>query len=346
MVASPDPRLFIRERRDRWQELETLLERSRGRRKRQLSAVELEELGRHYRQVTSDLAIARRDFPNERVRTYLEQLVGRAHPAIYHRPTSQWQSVTHFVRRGFPRAFREAGPYTAVAFAALAIPFLLALVLTLIDPTIGRIILPPGALVDKIEQGQSWMQIARGDRGLASSFIMANNIRVAIFAFAGGIAFGLVTVLVLAQNGVTLGATAGLAIQHGLGGALISFVSPHGGIEMTVIFISGGAGLRVGYALLRPGLVSRRQALTNAAQRAIPLLIGCVPLLMIAGTLEGFVSPSGIPKFPKFVIGALALTCLYSYLLLAGRGDDASEPAATSGESTTAHSLDRAFVSR
>jgi uncharacterized membrane protein SpoIIM required for sporulation len=319
LSASSDPRSFIRERRERWQELEALLQRTRGRRQRPLSADEVEALGRHYRQVTSDLAIARRDFPHERVRHYLEQLVGRAHPAVYHRSTSQWQSVTHFVRRGFPQAFRDAGPYTALAFAALALPFVLALILTLVDPTVGRIILPPGQLVDKIEQGQSWMEISRGDRGLASSFIMTNNIRVAIIAFAGGIAFGLATLLVLVQNGVVLGATTGLAIKHGLGGALISFVSPHGGIEMTVIFIAGGAGLRIGHSLLRPGLVSRRQALTTSAQRAIPLLFGCVPLLMIAGTLEGFVSPSGIPHLAKFLIGALALILLYTYLLLAGR---------------------------
>ena len=303
----------------------------------------MEALGRHYRQVTSDLAIARRDYPDDRVRQYLEQLVGRAHPAIYHRSASQWQSVTGFARRGFPRAFRDAAPYTVVAFAAVAVPFLLALVLTLVDPTVGRIILPPGALVDKIEQGQSWMVIARGDRGLAASFIMTNNIRVAIFAFAGGITFGLGTLLVLLQNGVTLGATAGLAIHHGLGGSLISFVSPHGGIEMSVIFIAGGAGLRIGYALLRPGLLSRRMALTTAAQRAIPLLSGCVPLLMIAGTLEGFVSPSGIPHLAKFVIGAVALILLYTYLLLAGRGsDDLMDQTSAS----TAQSLDRAFVSR
>jgi len=300
-------------------------------------------LGRHYRQVTSDLAIARRDFPNDRVRQYLEQLVGRAHPTIYHRSASQWQSVTGFVRRGFPRAFREAGPFTAVAAAAVALPFLLALFLTLVDPTIGRIILPPGALVDKIEQGQSWMEISRGDRGLASSFIMTNNIRVAIFAFAGGIAFGLVTLLVLLQNGVMLGATAGLALHHGLGGALVSFVAPHGGIEMTVIFIAGGAGLRIGYALLRPGLVSRRLALTTASQRAIPLLSGCVPLLMIAGTLEGFVSPSGIPHLAKFAIGAIALILLYSYLLLAGRGSDLPVDETSAA---IAQSLDRALVSR
>ncbi len=320
LSGSSDPRSFIRDRRARWQELESLLERTRDRRKkRRLSSDDLESLGHLYRQITSDLAIARRDFPRDRVRQYLEQLIGQAHPIIYHREARQWHSLTRFFTHGFPRAFRQAGPYTFVAFSLLLIPFVLTIVLTLVDPTIGRMILPAGDLVDKIEQGQSWMQIARGDRGLASSFIMTNNIRVAFFAFAGGILFGLGTVVALVENGLLLGATAGLAIRHGLGGTLIGFVSPHGGIEMTVIFISGGAGLRIGHALLSPGLVSRRAALTAAASKAVPLLFGCVPLLVIAGALEGFVSPSGIPRLAKFLIGAIALILLYSYVLGAGR---------------------------
>ena len=301
--------------------METLISRSRGRRKRrQLTASDIESLGRLYRQITSDLAIARRDFPNEQVRHYLEQLVGRAHPVVYQHESRQFRTFLRFFTHRFPRAFREAGPYTFAAFSIMLIPFALTLVLTLIDPIVGREILPAGALVDKIEQGQSWMQISRGDRGLAASFIMSNNIRVAFVAFAGGILFGIGTVVALVANGLILGATTGLAIQHGLGGDLISFVSPHGGIEMTVIFMAGGTGLRVGHALLNPGLLTRRAALSNAANTAITLVIGSVPLLMIAGTIEGFVSPSGIPHVAKFAIGIVALVCLYSYLLRAGRG--------------------------
>ena len=325
--------------------METLLSRSRGRRTRRLTASDIESLGRFYRQITSDLAIARRDFPNEQVRQYLEQLVGRAHPVIYQHESRQWSTFRRFFTHRFPRAFREAGPYTFAAFSILLIPFALTLVLTLIDPTVGREILPAGALVDKIEQGQSWMQISRGDRGLAASFIMSNNIRVAFVAFAGGILFGVGTVVALVANGLILGATSGLAIQHGLGGDLISFVSPHGGIEMTVIFMAGGTGLRIGHALLNPGLLSRGAALSKAASTAITLVFGSVPLLMIAGTLEGFVSPSGIPYVAKFAVGIIALVFLYSYLLGAGR-DATQEEASPIAPPMPVHSRARAFVSR
>lgn len=338
----------MHERRDRWHETESLLSRVRGGSTNRFAAGDLERLGRLYRQLTSDLAIARRDYPAEPMRQYLEQLAGRVHPVIYHREARQWSSIVHFVTHRFPRAFREATPYTFLAFSLTFIPFALSIVLTIVNPTVGRVILPPGGLVDKIEQGQSWMQIARGDRGLASSFIMTNNIRVAFVAFAGGILFGLGTVAALVENGLVLGATAGLAIRYGLGGALISFVSPHGGIEMTVIFVSGGAGLRMGQALLFPGLQTRRRALSIAASKSVVLLFGCVPLLVIAGTLEGFVSPSGIPYVAKFVIGAIALLCLYGYLLGAGR--TASQPTRPDSETTEptplAQSRERALVSR
>lgn len=324
------------------------MSRVRGGSTRRLAAGDLERLGRLYRQLTSDLAIARRDYPDEPVRQYLEQLVGLVHPIVYHREARQWSSIVHFFSHRFPRAFREAAPYTFLAFSLMLIPFALTIVLTLIDPTVGRVILPPGGLVDKIEQGQSWMQIARGDRGLASSFIMTNNIRVAFLAFAGGILFGLGTVAALVENGLVLGATAGLAIRYGLGGALVSFVSPHGGIEMTVIFVSGGAGLRIGHALLSPGLQTRRRALSIAASKSVVLLFGCVPLLVIAGAIEGFVSPSGIPYAAKFVVGAIALVLLYAYLLGAGRTE--SQPIHPDSETVEptphAHSRERALVSR
>ncbi len=315
---------FVAARRDRWSRLEALLGRARKTDIHRLDAAELEEMGRLYRQVSSDLAIARRDFPTDRVTRYLEQLAGRAHPAVYRREAAEWQAVGRFFAGGFPRAFREAGSYTAIAFALFALPFVATLLATRIDPMVGRMVLPPGPLIDQIERGQSWLDIAGPSRGLMASLIMTNNMQVAFLAFAGGVAFGLGTVYVLVQNGLTTGAVAGLASVYGLGEALGGFVAAHSGIELTVIFIAGGAGLRLGHALLAPGLLPRRTALTAAARRAVTLLFGCIPLLAAAGTLEGFVSPSGLPVSAKLAIGATATLALYAYLLFTGRGSPES----------------------
>jgi uncharacterized membrane protein SpoIIM required for sporulation len=130
---------------------------------------------------------------------------------------------------------------------------------------------------------------------------------------------GLLTVYVLIFNGLLLGAIAGLCQAYGLGQALWSFVLPHGVTELSVIFVAGGSGLMLGHAILRPGLLRRSDALAAAARRAVRLLFGCMALLVVAGTIEGFVSPSDLPVWAKYGIGALSGLALYGYWLLAGR---------------------------
>lgn len=309
---------FVASRRARWERLEELLALARKRGYR-LSAADLEELGRLYRQATSDLAIARRDFPRDRVTGYVAQLVGRAHPVVYRREAGNWAEIGRFFAQSFPRAFREAAPYTVLAFVLFVVPFAAAFVATQVDPLAGRIILPASPLVDQIERGKSWLDVEGSERSLMASFVMTNNIQVAFLAFAGGVLLGLGSVFVLVYNGLTLGAVSGLANAHGLGATVGSFVVAHGEIELTVVVTVGGAGLRLGHAILAPGLLSRGAALTDATRRAAQLLFGCVPLLVVAGILEGFVSPSALPPAAKIAIGAIATVALYSYLLGAGR---------------------------
>lgn len=292
-----------------------------------MSASELEDLGRLYRQATSDLAIARRDFPRDRVTRYLESLVSRAHPIVYRPEGGQMAAVGRFVTTGYPRAFRESGRYIVASFALFAIPFLLALGLSLADPTAARVVLPDSPFVDQVERGETWLEIQGTQRASMASFVATNNIQVAFMAFAGGALFGLGSVYVLVNNGLSIGAVAGLAGNYGLGDDLGAFVSPHGGIELTVIFITGGAGLLLGDAMLRPGLLTRRQSLVQAGQRAIYLVFGCVPLLLIAGTFEGFVSSSGLPDAGKYLVGACNLAWLYAWLLGAGREPGSELPA-------------------
>jgi uncharacterized membrane protein SpoIIM required for sporulation len=310
---------FVARRRPGWERLERLVGRaSRG--THGLSADEIEELGRLYRRATSDLAVARRDFPDDPLAAYLEQLVARGHPAVYRRPRTDWRAPARFFATEFPRAFRESWRYTLVAFALFALPFAAAFAVTQVEPVNGRVIVSSRPFVEQVERGESWLEIEEPERGMAASFIMTNNIRVAFLAFAGGVLLGVGTALVLLWNGLSIGAVAGLAVVNGLGPALGDFVAAHGGIELSVIFVAGGAGLRLGHALLAPGLLPRRQALNQAARRAVRLLFGCAPLLVVAGVLEGFVSPSALPTWAKVAIGGGATAILYAYLLLAGRG--------------------------
>jgi uncharacterized membrane protein SpoIIM required for sporulation len=151
---------------------------------------------------------------------------------------------------------------------------------------------------------------------------MTNNIRVTFLAFAGGVTLGLFTLYVLLMNGLLLGAVAGVAQRFDFADNLWGFVAAHGVVELSVIFIAGGAGLQLGWSVLRPGLLTRRASLVVATRRAVYLLFGCVPLLVITGVIEGFVSPSQVlPLWVKLLVALTSGVLLYSYLLLAGRSD-------------------------
>lgn len=171
-----------------------------------------------------------------------------------------------------------------------------------------------------IEEQQLWTEIPVSERPYASAFIMRNNIRVTFLAFAGGMLLGLFTLYILIANGVLIGGLTGLTVHYGVGFELWTFVISHGVIELSVIFMAGGAGLAVGWGIIRPGLLSRRDALAQAARHAIRLIMGAAPLLVLAGLIEGFISPNeSIPPALKWAFGLLSGLLLYAYLFLFGR---------------------------
>jgi uncharacterized membrane protein SpoIIM required for sporulation len=164
-----------------------------------------------------------------------------------------------------------------------------------------------------------WINIPPSERPGASSFIMTNNIQVSFLAFAGGVLAGLFTVYIMVMNGLHFGGIMGLAAHYGVAGELGSFVIGHGVIELSVIFVAGGTGLSLGWAILRPGFLRRRDALALAARQAVRLVIGCIPLLVIAGLIEGFISPSSLPWPVKLFVGIVTGIALYAYVGLAGK---------------------------
>lgn len=312
---------FYQARQADWQELSRLLDRGQQN-MRLLSREEVQTLSRLYRATTSDLALAQRDFPNHRVTTYLNQLVARGHALIYRDEPLALGRLRRFVTRGFPAAFRQTLPFTLAATLLFLLPALLAGAVAAWQPDAGRWILPAAAqeLIPLLEQRDLWTDIPIDERPYASSFIMQNNIQVAFLAFAGGVLAGVPTVLVMLTNGLLLGGVTGLAIHYGVGFELWTFVIGHGVIELSVICIAGGSGLMLGWAIVHPGWLSRRDALARASGRAVRLIIGCVPLLVLAGLIEGFISPNeAIPWPVKWAVGLFSGLALFGYLLLSGR---------------------------
>ena len=313
---------FITTKRPAWERLEALLQRIRRGRLQALEADELYELGRLYRQTTSDLAVARRDWPSHQVVHYLNGLVGRAHGELYRNEAATWRRLRDFVLLRFPRVWRRTFVFTLVAFLCFVLPALIAFAVAYRDPSQASLLFPAADLIveDIKDHREWWREINEQGRGSSATLIMSNNILVAIKAFAGGVLLGLYALYLLLFNGLMLGTIAGLSQFYGFAPRLWSFIAPHAPIELSVIFFAGGAGLQMGYAILHPGLLTRGAALREAAERAVVIMIGCVPLLALAGIIEAFISPSDLPLWTKLFVSAATGIALYAYLLGGGRG--------------------------
>ena len=309
---------FIGKRQATWSELERLLDRSQGSGLRSLRADEIEALGRAYRQVVSDLAIAQRDFPDDRVTEWLNTLAARAHLRLYTAPAPSWRRLSSFFWTDFARRFRAAWRYLLVSALLLFGPALVAYGGAPLDPTL-RDALVPVQLRQVMQQGRTWTDIAPALRPAMATLIFTHNIQVSFLAFAGGILFGLGTAYVLVSNGLMLGGVLGAAQFYGVGPLLWAFISPHGYLELSCIVITGAAGLMLGDALLRPGLARRRDAVARASRRAVELVGGAAPVLVVAGLIEGFVSPSDLLPEARLAIGPVTGVILYTLLLTVGR---------------------------
>src|SRR6267142_565119 len=311
---------FIKDRKTVWQRLEELLELLDHMTLRRLHREEVRELGRIYRRTASDLAIARAESRDPRLVNYLNSLVIRAHGRIYRADAQGGRRIRDFFAQDFPQSFRRTWRYTATAFGVFLVFTAIAFFGTRHDPDYSEFAgISPFFREAVINNRIHWWERLNDANQIGSTQIFTNNIRVTFYAFALGAMLGVGTLYLLAYNGAMFGAIIALTYRAGFGNDLLSFVVGHGVIELSCIFIAGGAGLLIGTALLMPGDLSRGDALKSRGMEAVRLIVGCVPVLVVAGIIEAFISPQAIPAAIKIGIGAITGIVLYMYLLLAGR---------------------------
>ena len=301
---------FLESRLEKWKRLEELTSRASKFRLTNLSGDEVREFGRLYRRAAADLAIAREEVRDQRLVNYLNYLVGRAHGAIYRTESSGFGVILSFFLYEFPAAFRKSFRYILVSFATFMLPFGIAFTMAFVDEAFADHLDPGRRQV--IASHQDWTQDVNEANPFFSSIIQTNNIQVTFLAFAGGVVVGIGTLAILAFNGLHIGMVVGLCVRYAFWNIPI-FMAAHGALELTAIFISGGAGLLIGKALLMPGDLRRIDALVTNGLLAIKLLLGCIPMLVIAGTIEGFVSPSNISPLYKYAISAVSAFFMIAY---------------------------------
>jgi uncharacterized membrane protein SpoIIM required for sporulation len=309
---------WVQKREAHWARLEALVAACKGRDVSALSNSDLRELAQLYRQTAADLATAREDPSSRRLAAYLNQLLGRAHNLVYAGSRRDGGGIVGFYRRTFPQTFRATWRYTALATAVLLAGAAAGVILALMSPGFQRFVLG-GEMLETIERREMWTHSILPVKPLASAGITANNLSVSILVFASGMVAGIGTTLLLLMNGLLLGVVGTACYQAGMSLALWSFVVPHGTLELPAIFIAGGAGLIMARSLVVASDRPRIECIIEAARQALRLFGGVVPMLLVAGLIEGFVSPTGLAVSSKFAIGLSMATLLALYLTFAGR---------------------------
>jgi uncharacterized membrane protein SpoIIM required for sporulation len=303
---------WIEKRRPYWEQLEGLLERS-GKDLNSLTRNELQDLGFLYRQTAADLAALRRDPGSVHFARYLNQLMARAHNIIYTGHRANPWGVVEFFYREYPAAFRHNARYCLAALLIFIVGAMAGAALTLQDPDFQAQVLGP-QMVETIQRRDMWTHSILSVKPAASSAIMTNNMSVSFMTFASGITGGAGTLYMLFFNGFMMGVIGAACWLAGMSLKLWSFVAPHGVLELPAIFIAGGAGLRIAQGLLFPGTLPRKQSLARAGREGTALVVGTVPMLIVAGVIEAFVSPTGLAVYLKFLMAAALFVLLLAYL--------------------------------
>ena len=304
---------FISEREGDWRELDGLVRRGRRRRRVVADVLRLAAL---YRGAAADLALARRRHPGDPVVTRLESLVARARQVVYAEEPRRGSLRTFFGRTYWVRVRERPAPLL-LAIALLLVPAGLAATWALADPAAALGLIPEQFRGAVEPMGDTGMTTA--ETTAFSSAVMTNNIQVTFVAFAAGIALGLGTALVVAYNGLILGAVAGGAIGNGNGLAFAEFVTAHGIIELSCIAVAAAAGLRLGYAIVAPGPRTRGAALVEEARPAVSIVLGTIPWVVLAGIIEGFVTRAGFGLVPGIVLGVAVGATYWSLVVIRGR---------------------------
>ena len=304
---------WLEKRKPYWTKLEALLNQSAKDGLKSLTRSELQELSLLYRQTAADLAAIREDRGSVHFARYVNQLLVRAHNTIYSGRRASPKTIFSFFWDTYPSTFRRNLKHCLLSVLIFLVAGAVGAVLTYQNPDFKVKILGP-EMVETIDRHEMWTHSIVGIKPLASSAIMTNNMSVSFTTFAFGITAGVGTIYMMAFNGLKIGVIGMACHLSGMSLQLWSFVAPHGVLELPAIFIAGGAGLRIAQGLLFPGILPRRESLARAGLEAVQLVLGTIPILIIAGLIEAFVSPTGLPIPLKFSMAGALFVLLAAYL--------------------------------
>lgn len=315
---------------ERWDAFQALAERATTAGLDSFAPEELPDFAARYREIAADLARARTYRADPGTVARLERLVAAGHNVLYREERHTWRRVWSAVSREFPAAVVQARWQVLLAWALFTAPALGGYALMRERPALATELLPE-VMLRRAEaghareaEGRKYVSVDWSGRPLAASFIITNNIRVAIACFAGGIFLGVGSLVLLAYNGLAMGTFAGHFANQGLLGYLMEFIVGHGVLELFAIWVSGAAGFLLGKSIVAPGDRSRTDALVESGRVAVRMVGAAAVLLVIAGSIEGFLSVGGEGIAVRGAVSAASAVFLVAYLARGARWRRAS----------------------
>ncbi|MCR4435547.1 MAG: stage II sporulation protein M [Clostridiales bacterium] len=303
---------FIQENSKTWKYLEITLARLKNGGLGQLEGNELNDFITAYNRVCGHLSYSRTYYGNTGTTGYLNRLIASAHSFIYLPKTSSLRRLKLFLLKDFPLLLRQYKTYIVLSFLIFLLGSAVSFIYTMMSPDNAAAFLPQ-EILNSMGSGEggsgSW------DGTVMSSYIFTNNIRVGLGAFALGVTLGAGTAFLLVYNGFILGGVGAMAYHSGAGLRFWSLILPHGILELFAIFVCGAAGLMIGYSIINPGVYTRKDSFIMKGKAAVKLVCGTIPVFVVAGLIEGYVTPLPVSEELKLLFAFFTLTLLAFYIL-------------------------------
>lgn len=319
---------FRKGREFSWRELESMVNRIEKSGINTLSAEEVQQMPLLYRTLMSSLSVARNIVLDRNLLLYLESLALRAYLVVYGPRTGIFNSIRVFFTKGFPQAVRDIRWHLAVVFVVMAAAAIAGYLLVRTDINYYNMIIP-----EYVASGRGPSSSTQELRDILFSpfpgiletfvffatYLFQHNSMVGIFSFGLGFALGIPTVLLIAYNGVVLGAFVGLHAEKDLLVECLGWLSIHGVTELFAIMLCGAAGLVVAQKIIFPGNMTRLESLAVHGRKAAAVVVGAVALLFCAGILEGGFRQLINVTWGRFVVAALTAAFWLFYFTSVGK---------------------------
>ncbi len=303
---------FLQQRADAWRRLEKVADDK---------TADPDELASLFVEASDDLSYARTFYPASKTVGYLNDLLGRLYRALYKNRSTDTRRFAHFWAHDVPGAVWEARIHLVVAFALAFVCVAVGVASQLFDPDFARFVLGDEYIemtLDNVARGDPMAVYKSMSGGNLFAYVTLNNVRVSLLLYAAGVLTPVVPLFLLMNNMVMLGCFFTFLAQQGVFGTALAVVWIHGTLEIAAIVIAGGAAFRLGWGWIAPGTLPRRTAFMRSARSSVKIMIALIPILIVAGLLEGFVTRlTEMPPLLRVLIigGSLAFLIWYFVLL-------------------------------